>query len=87
MLCVQEQIAAVSIHAAVIMQELADLELDSAEEAAWQRAHNLAQQSCEILQVCCTHFLQMLSAAVGPAHHLCLLCTDQPCTDSSVCGL
>ncbi|KAK9805780.1 hypothetical protein WJX73_009178 [Symbiochloris irregularis] len=47
---VTEQIAAVSIHVAVIMQELADLELDSDEEAAWQRAHNLAQQSCEILQ-------------------------------------
>ena len=42
-----------SIHAAVIMQELADLELDSEEQAAWQRAHNLAQQSCEILQVRC----------------------------------
>lgn len=38
-----------SISAGVTLQHLAELELDGQEQASWQRAHNLARQSCDIL--------------------------------------
>lgn len=40
-----------SISAGVTLQHLAELELDGQEQASWQRAHNLARQSCDILGV------------------------------------
>lgn len=48
----QEQDGPGSIHAAIVLQDMADLELGSStSEAAGQRAHNMARQSCDILQV------------------------------------
>ena len=35
----------------VILQHMADLELDGDSQANWQRAHNLARDSCDIMGV------------------------------------